>query len=235
MVRTEYSVVVKRTTMEVFKFVAVDYFQNGPRWTPGLVELEKTSAGPMSLGTTGRVIGRDSEGRLIETAIVVTEYEPDRRFAVKASSVFAEVNPTGNLGAKEKSRSSHTERRHTFEPVGNETRITSVSKYEAGGIFSFILPIWGDYYRKNARQHLYNLAKAIGPQSDPRVRRKPPMRMWAAWAVFFVVFAALIWVHGARDQLHLASWVLQSVQTIIIVMVLILAVTISLFMWRKPA
>src|SRR5205823_4761938 len=165
MVRAEYSVIVKRTPMEVFKFVVADFFQNGPKWTPGLVELEKTSAGPMSLGTTGRVIGRDSEGRLIETAIVVTKYEPDRRLAVKSSSIFAQGDPSGNLEAKEKSRVAQTERRHSFDQVGNETKITSISNYQVGGLYGLILPIWGDYYRKNARQHLYNLAKAIDPQS----------------------------------------------------------------------
>src|SRR5438477_3387809 len=115
MLKDECSIIVKRPLDEVFKFVATDYFQNRSKWTPGVVKLEKTSIGPLRVGTTGREIRRSGGGKLSETELVVTQYEPNSRFTVKASAVFVQSASAAGLEAKRKSRSSQAEGTYTFQ------------------------------------------------------------------------------------------------------------------------
>lgn len=235
MVKDECSIIVKRPVAEVFQFVAIDFFENRPKWTPGIVKLEKTSIGPVGVGTTGKETIRDSRGRLGETSFTITEYELNKKFGARATSVFIEPGSGENLQAKRKSPSSQTQGTYAFEPLGSDTRITYASQWEVGGFYGLTLPLWGDYYRKTRTQHLYNLARALGMESEVRVRRKPPLKQLASWLVFFFVFAVLLWIQGARDQLHLEQWMVQVVRLILIVMILILFFTYYLFARRKPA
>jgi hypothetical protein len=64
----------------VFDFVARHHFENHPKWDPDLLEMSQTSAGPVGVGATARVVRRQGRGRVDGTATVV-EYEPDRRAA----------------------------------------------------------------------------------------------------------------------------------------------------------
>ena len=46
--------VIERPPAEVFRFVATDHFQNHPKWDPAVTYINKTSPGPMGVGTTTR-------------------------------------------------------------------------------------------------------------------------------------------------------------------------------------
>ncbi|HWT22633.1 MAG TPA: SRPBCC family protein [Solirubrobacteraceae bacterium] len=72
--------IVRRPPEVVFDFVARHHFENHPRWDADLLEMTQTSAGPVGVGTTARVVRRQGRGRVEGTATVV-DYEPDRRAA----------------------------------------------------------------------------------------------------------------------------------------------------------
>lgn len=72
--------IVQRPPEVVFDFVARHHFENHPKWDPDLLEMSQTSAGPVGVGATARVVRRQGRGRVDGTATVV-EYEPDRRAA----------------------------------------------------------------------------------------------------------------------------------------------------------
>ena len=63
-----------------FNHIAVEFFDNHPRWDPGIVELSRTSEGPVALGTTGREV-REVNGRRFTSAFRVTTFEPVRAFS----------------------------------------------------------------------------------------------------------------------------------------------------------
>src|SRR5262249_18057110 len=103
---------VRRSPQEVFRFIATDYFHNRPRWTRAgadsarLVTLEQTSPGPVGAGTTGHEVA-ERNGQQAVWMLVVTAYEPDRRFAVETQA--------GNTGAII---------RYTFTPLATGTEVT---------------------------------------------------------------------------------------------------------------
>lgn len=65
---------------QAFHHIAVEFFTNHPRWDPDIVELTKTSPGPVGVGTTGREV-REVGGRRFVSTFRVTGFEPDHGFA----------------------------------------------------------------------------------------------------------------------------------------------------------
>jgi Polyketide cyclase / dehydrase and lipid transport len=65
---------------EVFRHIALEFFDNHPRWDPDIVELTKTSEGAVGLGTTGREV-RDVRGRRFVTDFRITVFRPDEAFS----------------------------------------------------------------------------------------------------------------------------------------------------------
>jgi hypothetical protein len=78
MVRAQASTVIRRSPEEVYRFIAVDFFRNYPRWSPEVVELCATTPGPVRVGTAGRQV-RVDQGRRSESVFRVTDLEDGRR------------------------------------------------------------------------------------------------------------------------------------------------------------
>lgn len=70
---------------QAFDHIAVHFFENHPRWDPGIVELARTSPGPIAAGTTGRET-RQAGGRRFVTEFQVSEFDPPRRFAHRSTA-----------------------------------------------------------------------------------------------------------------------------------------------------
>ena len=105
MIRTRASVLINRPIEAVYRFVSEDFFENYRKWSPEVVQLEKTSIGPVRTGTTGRQVRRD-RGFRSETVFRVTECVPLRAIG------FASLS---------KPRFSV---RYFFEPSRQATRLT---------------------------------------------------------------------------------------------------------------
>ena len=104
MIRARASVLINRPTEAVYRFVSEDFFKNYRRWSPEVVQLEQTSAGPVRTGTTGRQVRRDS-GFRSESVFRVTECVPLRRICFTSLNkphfsvcyVFESVPPATRL------------------------------------------------------------------------------------------------------------------------------------------
>ena len=72
------------TPEQAFRHIAVEFFDNHPRWDPDLVEVTKTSTGPIGVGTTGREV-RDFNGRRFISGFRVTRFEPLSGFSVRTT------------------------------------------------------------------------------------------------------------------------------------------------------
>jgi len=66
---------------DLFKFIAEGLFENYPRWSPEVKELEKMSPGPVKQGTEGRQV-RIDQGRRSESKFIICAYEPSNRMVL---------------------------------------------------------------------------------------------------------------------------------------------------------
>lgn len=116
MARAEHTLVIGRPADEVFEFLTD--FSNVPSWQSGSIDVQEPE-GSLTVGTTYVQVLKFL-GKRIKTTLEVTEFEPGRRFALKALSgpVPFEV-------------------RHTLEPADGQegTRLRVELEGEPGGFF----------------------------------------------------------------------------------------------------
>jgi uncharacterized protein YndB with AHSA1/START domain len=113
MTRIEESIEIKRPVSQVFAF-AMDV-NAWPQWDPQMLEVEQTSIGPMGVGTTFRGTVR-AMGQRQEWTGIVTEYEPNRKWAHSITS--------GNVLIDE-----HL----IFDPIKGGTRFTQIYDVQSSG------------------------------------------------------------------------------------------------------
>lgn len=144
--------VVPRPPADVFRFVATDHFANHPKWDPDVLEMRRTTPGPMGVGATARVVRRQGRRRVEGTA-TVTAYEPDRlaAFDVRFGSFHlrqrAECIP---------------------EEHGSATRLRLTIDTDARGALKVVVPLMRGRFRRTMEQSLTRIAEVIGDQGRPR-------------------------------------------------------------------
>lgn len=109
MIEFKNQVVVERPVDEVFGFVSD--FENVPKWNYYVLDVSKTSGGPIGVETTYHQVRKTDE-----QDFRVVEYQPNRQVTVQT------ISPS----------SPEFEMRFTFEPEGNGTRITDEWKLDTG-------------------------------------------------------------------------------------------------------
>ena len=97
------TITIRRPVGEVFAFVADGL--NGPKWRPGILDIELTSG--QGVGAVYRQGVKGPGGRRIAADYEITAFEPDRRIAFKA--IAGPARPTGEF---------------RLEPVPEGTRLT---------------------------------------------------------------------------------------------------------------
>jgi hypothetical protein len=85
MIRATATELIQLTPHKVFQFVAVDFFENYPRWSPEVVSLQQLSAGPVGVGTTGRQV-RIDHGRRTDATFRVSAFEPEKQITFEGIS-----------------------------------------------------------------------------------------------------------------------------------------------------
>jgi hypothetical protein len=103
MITNEHELVINCPPEQLFPFVAD--FNKWGQWHAGADEVEKTSPGPVGVGTTWRVSG-EVQGQRLTITLEVTGYEVNRQFGFKTTS--------GPIEAED---------RFTLEPVNGGTRL----------------------------------------------------------------------------------------------------------------
>jgi carbon monoxide dehydrogenase subunit G len=109
MIEFTNQVVVERPVDEVFGFVSD--FENVPKWNYYVLDVSKTSGGPIGVETTFHQVRKTDE-----QDFRIVEYQPNRQVTVQT------ISPS----------SPEFEMRFTFEPEGNGTRITDEWKLDTG-------------------------------------------------------------------------------------------------------
>jgi uncharacterized protein YndB with AHSA1/START domain len=118
MIKVERTLVIHRPVDQVFAYLSD--VEHGPTYISGQREAHKTSTGQFGVGTTFATQSRLARRRSTHE---VTEYEPNRRLAWKATS-GAPATTTW-----------------TFEPSGPSTRVTFARVASAPGLLRLAEPI----------------------------------------------------------------------------------------------
>ncbi|HVW64080.1 MAG TPA: SRPBCC family protein [Nitrosospira sp.] len=79
------SALVERSSADIFRYLGDGFFENYPKWSPEVVELEQLSDGPVKLGTMARQV-RIDQGRRTETQFTINSYEPGKRLEFTGTS-----------------------------------------------------------------------------------------------------------------------------------------------------
>ncbi len=144
MINVEFSTVINRPLDEVFAFLSD--LENNSKWRSGMIEATKTSAGPIGMGTTYRMIN-NVLGQRIEGEAEVTQYEPNRKYAT--------VNKSG----------APIETQRTFEHVEGGTRVTFVVKAELGSFTKLATPLIARIAKRRAESDAANLKDLLEAHS----------------------------------------------------------------------
>lgn len=121
MFRLEHSVVINRPIEQVFEYVT--NIENAPKWKSRLLEIKRTSEGPVGVGTTQTSVGHFLMWRP-QTNVEITEYAPNRKVGFKTTS-----GPVSAMGE------------FTFESVEGGTRVTLVAGMKPTGFLKLLGPI----------------------------------------------------------------------------------------------
>ena len=94
------SITINRPVESVFNFIAVDFFENYPRWSPEVQELELLSKPPLQLNSLVRQVRIDN-GQRSESTFKITTYKECEKLvfegvsnAYRCSYDFASTNPS---------------------------------------------------------------------------------------------------------------------------------------------
>jgi uncharacterized protein YndB with AHSA1/START domain len=137
MARFDVGVTIKRPAGEVF--AVLSDFSSGVKWASGAVEpAQKTTVGPIGLGTTWHGVGKVA-GRRFETDATCTEFETDRKITMTLTKPF----PTTST--------------FTFDPVDGGTRVSQTIDSEPGGFFKLAEPLVVTIAKRQFQGDLDNL------------------------------------------------------------------------------
>ena len=128
MFKFEKSILINRPQQEVFDFVTD--LNNDSKWQSGIESVERTSDGPIGVGSTWRYKSK-LLGREVETEIEMTGYDPPNQASVK--SIGGPV-PFENT--------------YTFESKDGGTQMTFNGQAEMGGFFKMAEGLVGKQLEK---------------------------------------------------------------------------------------
>jgi len=96
------SILINKPVDNVFNFIAVDFFNNYPRWSPEVQELEMLSAPPLQLNSLVRQVRIDN-GQRSESTFKITTFKVGKQLvfegvsnAYRCSYDFVTTNPSTN-------------------------------------------------------------------------------------------------------------------------------------------
>jgi hypothetical protein len=145
MINIEKSITIHRPIEEVFTYVS-DLTHSG-QWQTGLVEIRKTTGGPVGVGTQ-YVFVRVFIGRKMEASNEITEFVPTTKVAFKTISGPIPLEAS-----------------YLFETSGKDTKLTSKIAMQAKGFISMAEPLISGSLQKDVETSLGVLKNMLEGQA----------------------------------------------------------------------
>ena len=133
-------VTIQRPVDDVFAVLI--NVENAPKWSRA-VEERMTTTGPFAVGSRRRAVVK-SFGTRSENEAEVTEFEPNRRLALRTT----EAPFTARIAID-------------LEGFGGRRRIKWVADFEPGGLLKPIGPLLAAYYHRSFQKDLDNLKRLM--------------------------------------------------------------------------
>jgi uncharacterized membrane protein len=150
MLTVEKSIVIGRPAEDVFAYVSDQ--TNAPRWQRGLLEVRRTSDGPIGVGTRHTFV-RTFMGRRMEGSNEYTRWEPNKLVAFEATS--------GAVGL---------EASYIVEPIGTDrARLTSRLEMRAPGLLRVAEPLVSATLRRDINANLSTLKSLLEAGAEGRL------------------------------------------------------------------
>lgn len=121
MIRLEKDVVIEKQIDDVFSFI-LD-FENESRWADEVVRTEKTSEGPIGVGSTF-ADHVEFVGRTMRTSYEIVEIQTNAKITIKTSSGPVPFTAT-----------------YSFDEIGDSTRLSIAAAVEPAGFFKLATPM----------------------------------------------------------------------------------------------
>jgi Polyketide cyclase / dehydrase and lipid transport len=147
MLHVEEQQIIERPPTDVFRFVATEHFANHPKWDPNVVEMVPSSAGPIGVGSTARLV-RNDRGKRIEGSAEVIEYQPDRLFGI--------VSRFGPFILQQRATCEARPEGKTLLHLSIDTK--------ANGMVRLLLPFLKGQFRKNMAASLQSIKQHVEGQ-----------------------------------------------------------------------
>ena len=121
MIKKEKTIIINRPIEEVFAFVGD--LETGIQWQSALLEVRRTTQGPLGVGTQFTSV-RKFMGQKVEATVEYVAYEPNRQIIFRSIS-----------GA------TPFEQSFLFESAAEGTRLTSILELQTGGLIGLADPL----------------------------------------------------------------------------------------------
>jgi uncharacterized membrane protein len=137
------SVVIDRSAEDVWSFM-ID-IANMPKWEDSHAEWKQTSSDPIDRGTTFQSSVRFL-GLEVKTDLRITEFEPNRKFAVEAVNGFGKGTKISYLLASVE---------------GNKTKLSRVTEVHLHGLAKLLQPIQAPLTRWTGGMEANNVKRIV--------------------------------------------------------------------------
>jgi uncharacterized protein YndB with AHSA1/START domain len=144
MINVEDSIIINRPVEEIFAFVADQ--TNAPQWQDGLLEVRRTTDGPVGVGTKHTAV-RKFLGRKLELTNEYVKYEPNKL-----------ITFTGD-------GSSRFEVSYLTEATAEGTKITCQMQMEQGGLFGLAEPLIARSLKRDFQANFLLLKRLLENQA----------------------------------------------------------------------
>jgi uncharacterized protein YndB with AHSA1/START domain len=142
MATAEMSITIDRPVEEVFRVLTTP--EDTPKWSSSAVEEALTSPGPVGVGSTRRAVVRSFGGRTTANETVVTEFEANRRVAMRTTSAPVPF-----------------EAGWSFTSVPGGTRVDWTWSFEWSGAKRVFGPPFAAYFRRSLQKDLDRLKRMM--------------------------------------------------------------------------
>ena len=146
------SIVIDRPVETVFAYVTD--VTNDPAWHTDVLEAQKTSEGPIGVGTVWHARFKPAMG-ISEGDMRVVTFEPGRKQVM-----------TGDVGPM------HPTLTYVLEPSNGGTKFTRHVQISVSGWMKIMSPMMGMMLPKQNKGFLANLKRVL-EQRSPQIRRRP--------------------------------------------------------------
>jgi hypothetical protein len=145
-IQAQASVLIAQPKVPVFAYIATNFFENYPHWSPEVIELEALTSGPLRLGTRARQVRMDV-GRRTESTFQVVAYQTARRIWFESLS------------------SPLYRARYDLEPVDTLTRLTFAFEAHLGFFFKPFEPIITASMEAGSQRVVHHLKRVLEPET----------------------------------------------------------------------